>query len=112
MPAITVIVGAIIMAVAIVAGLVGTWHNLREAEGPRERRFVLWTSIACWLLVASMLAFIYLVKPPYRYFVVLGYLIVCPILVFKWSTTHQLLRRLDQIEKHGEEHDTDGRKDG
>jgi hypothetical protein len=96
MPSIQVIVGATLMLVALAAGALGTWHNIRSAQGPRERRLVIRSSLALWLLVGSMLAVVYVAPTKYRFAVLLVYFIVCPILLYRWTLMHQLARLADQ----------------
>lgn len=102
MPSIQFIVGATLMLVALSAGALGTWHNISGAQGPRERRLVIRTSIALWLLVASMLALVYVVPTKFRFPVLLVYFVVCPILLYRWSLMHQLARMADQRDGDGE----------
>ena len=87
------------MAIALIGGALGTFHNIVHAQGPRERAFTIRMSIVVWLLVISMLAAIYWIPGHLRYYVLGGYFVVCPILLYKWSNTHQLIRMLDRREQ-------------
>lgn len=96
MPSIQIIVGAALMLVALVGGALGTWHNIRGVQGPRERKLVVRASIALWLLVGSMLAVLYVAPPKFRFAILLVYFVICPILLYRWSLAHQLARVADQ----------------
>lgn len=87
------------MLVALSAGALGTWHNIRSAQGPREHRLVVRSSLALWLLVGSMLAVVYISPSQYRFAVLLVYFIVCPILLYRWTLMHQLARLADQRDR-------------
>ena len=91
--------GLLLVGVALAGGGWASYVNLRDARGPRERRFVAQVCTIGWLIVLSMLALIYFLHAPYRYLVAIAYFIGTPILVYRWSITHQLLRVLDERER-------------
>lgn len=91
--------GLLLVGIALVGGGWASFVNLRDARGPRERRFVAQVCVIGWLIVLSMLALIYILDAPYRYLVALAYCIGTPMLIYRWSTTHQLLRVLDERER-------------
>ncbi len=92
------LMGLALVGAALLGGGWASYANLRGARGPRERRFVARVCAIGWLIVLSMLALIYLLPPPYRYLVALAYFAGTPILVYRWSSRHQLLRILDERE--------------
>lgn len=91
-------IGITLMAVALGAGLVGTINNIRNAKGPRERDFAIRASLFSWLFVLAMLAGLYFTAGNYRYYILGAALILGPILLYKLSTTQQLIRMLDKRE--------------
>lgn len=93
------ILGLALVGAALVGGGYASLINLRNVQGPRERRFVARVCAIGWLIVLSMLSLIYWFPPPYRYLIALGYFIVTPILVYRWALTHQMLRVLDARER-------------
>ena len=84
------------MVVALAAGVVATYYNVRLARGPREKSFTVRVCIASWLVVAWMLACAYFLPSPYRFYSTGLFLLVCPLLVYKWAHTHALIRMLEQ----------------
>lgn len=99
MPSFSAIIGYCLMGLALLGGVLGTYHNIANASGPRERAFAIKMSAVVWLLVASMLAAITLIPGHLRYYVLGGYFVICPILLYKWSNTHQMIRMLDQRDR-------------
>ncbi len=93
------IVGITLLGAAFVGGGYASYVNVRNARGPRERRFVVRVCALGWLIVLSMLALVYALPAPHRYVVALGYFIVTPIIIYRWALTHQMLRVLDAREK-------------
>jgi drug/metabolite transporter (DMT)-like permease len=90
------IFGALLMFVALAAGAVATYFNLRLAKGPREKAFTSRVCVVSWLVVALMLACAYFLPSPYRFYSTALFLLVCPMLVYKWAHTHALIRMLEQ----------------
>lgn len=88
--------GLIFVLLALIGGLYASYANLRNARGPRERRFVARACVLGWLLILSMIVLIFSLPAPFRYFVALVYFIGAPILIYRWAITHQMLRLLDQ----------------
>ena len=100
------IVGLCLMALALAGGVIGTYNNIKNAIGPRERAFTIRMSVVAWLFVASLLMAIYVTHGHIRLYVLIAFFILCPVLLYKWSNTQQLIRRLDQ-----REHEDDGHED-
>ena len=44
----------------LVGGLLGAYFSFKNAKGPRERHFVIWMSMACFVYVGSFLAVLFL----------------------------------------------------
>ena len=89
---------------ALAGGALGTYNNVRNASGPRERAFAIRMSAACWLIVASMLVALRMTHGHTRFYVLVGYFIVTPPLLYRWSTMHQMIRMLDQRERDEKSH--------
>ena len=84
-------------------GSIATYSNVKNTRGPKERSFVIRISAASWLLVMSMLLFVYYIPSPYRYWILAAYFIACPILIYNWSTTHQLIRLVEERDREEDE---------
>lgn len=93
------LIGSVIFLAALGMGVTATYLNVKRAQGPRERTFVLRISLMCWALLLTLLASAYFLRPPWLYLVMFGYFVVCPILVYRWSTKHQLLRVVERREE-------------
>ena len=98
MLSVSVLLGILLMGVAILGGALATYHNVRNAKGPKERAFVIKICAISWIIIISLLLFVYGLPPPYRYVVLFLYFVGCPILIYKWATMHQLIRLLEQKE--------------
>jgi hypothetical protein len=94
------LLGIALVLAALAGGAYASYENIRAARGPRERRFVVRACAIGWLLMLSMLVLIYVSPSPYRYLIALAYFIAAPILIYRWSRTHQLIRALDAREKN------------
>lgn len=99
MLSIRAIIGITLLGVALIGGGYASYVNLRNARGPRERRFVARACVLGWAIVLSMLALVYWFPAPYRYVIALGYFIATPMLIYRWALTHQMLRVLDARER-------------
>lgn len=106
-------IGLVIMATAIGGGILATYYNVRNAIGPKEKAFVSQVCVVSWLIVFSLLLFAYFLPSPHRFVVAALYLIVCPLLVYRWTNKHQLIRMIEQRdaeEEVEEEKAEDGRR--
>lgn len=90
------IFGFTLLGLAIVGGGWASWVNVRTARGPRERAFVIRICVVSWALILSMLGLMYLLAAPYRYAIMMFYFLGLPILIYRWSKTHQLIRLMEE----------------
>jgi hypothetical protein len=95
------IIGFSIMGVALLIGIVASVLSVSGAKGPKERQFVIRACLGWWAIILSMLVLLYYVPSPYRFYLFAGYLILYPVLIYKWSTLHQLIRMVEQREAGG-----------
>lgn len=87
------------IGVALAGGLYASYVNIRNARGPRERKFVIRACAVGWALILSMLAVIYWLPAPYRYVAALIYFLAIPVLIYRWALTHQMIRLLDERDR-------------
>ncbi len=92
----TAIIGGAMFLGAIGIGVYASWLNISRARGPKERSFVALVSVLCWALLLSLLGFAFFLRPPWLYLVLFVYFVLCPILVYRWSMKHQLIRLAEQ----------------
>ena len=96
MLSIKAIIGFSVMGVAIAIGIVASVLSVSSARGPKERQFVIRACLGWWTIILSMLVLLYYVPSPYRFYIFAGYLVLYPVLIYRWSTKHQLIRMIEQ----------------
>jgi amino acid transporter len=94
------IAGGALFGVAFVVGGLASYRNIRNSRGPRERKYVLRMCGLSWLVILSMLCCAYALTAPLLYYVMAAYFIVTPVLFYRWTTTHQLIRELERRESN------------
>lgn len=102
-----------VFAVFLLAGVVVSILNVRDAKGPKERRFVGRACLMIWGLLISMLLLAVFLEPPFRYIVIAGFVVLFPLLIFRFATMHQLIRKVDErdaLHQTNEEETTDSRR--
>ena len=62
-------------------GLFGTYMSIRNTNGPKERAFMVKSSVVIWLSILVFLALLYLIPLPYNFLLWLPYggLVLCGI---------------------------------
>ena len=85
-----------LLAVAVFGGLGIALMNVRAARGPREKTFVKRASAGAGSLMALFIVLLFWLEPPYRYVALVVFLVLIPAAIYRWSTQHQLIRRLDE----------------
>ncbi len=70
------IVGSV---VGVLGGVVGAYASIRNAGSPQERRYLIRCAIGLWLGIAAFLAGLFLLPPPYRWFLWIPYVIALPL---------------------------------
>ena len=99
-------VGLFVLAVAV--ALATGLHSIRRADGPRERAFLLRVNVTFWVLILSLLALVYYLPSPYRYFAAAAYFGLCPVFIYKATERYQLLRVLDERDARDAEESKQG----
>ena len=84
-----------LLTVAIGGGLLIAWRSVRTARGPREKTFVKRAGAGAGSLMALFIVLLFGLEPPYRYVALVVFLVLIPAAIYRWSTQHQLIRRLD-----------------
>ncbi len=70
------IVGSII---GIAGGVFGTYCGIKNTNGPKERKFMIKASVIAWIGVGIFLALLFLLPHPYRWFMLIPYVILLPL---------------------------------
>ncbi|MBN1270191.1 MAG: hypothetical protein JXB04_11430 [Kiritimatiellae bacterium] len=93
--------GVFVFVIALAGGALGTITNIRNAKGPKERAFVIRSCAIIWGLVIFLLAAVTCLPSPYRYIVLVAFLFVFPVFIYRMATLHQLIRVLEH--RNGED---------
>ncbi len=88
--------GMAILILAIGAGAVAAWLNIRSCPGPRERQLVGICTLVVWALIGLLLWLMAILPSPGRYFLLIPYFTALPWFVYRVSVRRQKLRRLER----------------
>ncbi len=92
----TGLIGGIVGSVlGIAGGLVGTYFSIKNTKGPRERRFMIRSSVVVWLGVSVFLATFFLV-PYARTWIWYPYCILLPLGIICLNRKQQAIRTEEQ----------------
>ncbi|MDZ4200256.1 MAG: hypothetical protein U1E27_13340, partial [Kiritimatiellia bacterium] len=80
--------------------------NIRRARGPREKRHVRLACFAIWGLAMVFLAAMLLLDSPYREIVGGALFLLIPLALFRFSTRHQLIRKIEAREQRADPPET------
>jgi len=64
--------------IGLAGGAVGTYCSIRNAQGPRERQFMVHSSIVVWVAVLLFLALLFTLPSPWRHLLWIPYGILLP----------------------------------
>jgi uncharacterized membrane protein len=70
------IVGSVI---GVLGGIIGTYASIRNANSPQERRYMIRCAIGLFVGIATFLASLFLLPPPYRWLLWIPYSIALPL---------------------------------
>jgi len=70
------IVGCII---GLAGGVVGSYFSIKNTKGPRERAFMIKSTIVCWIAIMIFLGLLLALPNPYRNFMWIPYSILLPL---------------------------------
>jgi len=98
-PADSRLFGFVLVALAILIGFVVTASNMRTCVGVTERKFVFKACFIVWLVVFGLLGFMYWLQPPYRYILLIPYLVVLPRMIYRFALQRQEIRQQELDER-------------
>jgi hypothetical protein len=84
-------------ALGLAGGLVGVYCSYRAARGPRERRFVIWASLAILAFILSFLVALFSV-PRARVWILTTYIILLPLGIRYLNRKQNAIRRREQAD--------------
>jgi hypothetical protein len=91
-----------LLGIALLVGIVLTILNVRDAKGPKERRFVRRACAGIWALVALFIAAEFYLGPPHRYIAGAVFIVLVPLAVYRWAMQHQMIREIESRERRKE----------
>ncbi|RPI71770.1 MAG: hypothetical protein EHM45_23090 [Desulfobacteraceae bacterium] len=95
------LVGGIIGGViGLAGGAVGTYFSIKNTNGPRERAFMIKTSIITWVAIILFLGLMFLLPNPYRYLLWIPYGILLPLGIVYGNRVQQRIRK-EESQRNG-----------
>jgi len=92
----TGLVGGIIgSVVGLAGGLIGSYGSLKSAKGPRERRFVIWASLALFGFIGLFVTLLSLF-PQHRTWIFVSYFIILVVGINCVNRRGRTIRREEQ----------------
>lgn len=81
--------------IGILGGVVGTYFSIKNTNGPRERAFMIRTSIVCWIGVSMFVIGMWFGPPPYKYGLIAVY-VVSLVLAVRYLNRRQAAIRAEE----------------
>ena len=86
-------IGGIIGSVlGLCGGLFGCYCGIKNANGPRERSFIIKASIVCLAAITIFIVTFFALPLPYRWFLYIPYSILLPLGLVYWNKKQRLIR--------------------
>ena len=90
------LVGGIVgSALGLAGGLIGSYFSFKNAKGARERHFVIWMSMACFVYVGLFLALLFLF-PQSRPIIFVAYAIILVVGINYGNRRQSTIRQEEQ----------------
>ena len=88
--------GVILTIISLILAAFASYMNVKGSKGRLERRFVFGACALTWLIVSACMALVIVLPQPYHY-IPLGLLIIIfPIVIYRLSLRHQLIREVER----------------
>jgi uncharacterized membrane protein YfcA len=88
------LIGGIVGSVlGIAGGIFGTYCSIKNTKSPRERSFMIKSSVVCWGGILVFLALLFALPNPYIWFMWIPYTILLSIGIIYGNRTQQRIRR-------------------
>ena len=78
--------------IGILGGVIGTYFSVKNTKGPRERAFVIRTSIGGWVGVSIFVLAMWLVPIPYKFGLVPVYIVALLLGIRHWNKRQAAIR--------------------
>ena len=79
--------------VGIAGGIFGTYCGIKNTSGPRERAFMIKTSVVCWVYVLGYFLLLMVVPRPYGWFLSIPYAIFLCLGIVYGNRIQQRIRQ-------------------
>ncbi len=88
--------GITLTVISLILAGFASYMNVRGSKGRLERRFVFGACALTWSVVAACMALVIVLPQPYHY-IPLGLLIIIfPLIIYRLSLRHQLIREVER----------------
>jgi Na+-transporting NADH:ubiquinone oxidoreductase subunit NqrD len=89
----------------LIGGGIGTYVSIKNAQGPRERSFLVSVSVMAWVALVAFLATLFLIPAPFRFFLWLPWIGLLIWGVRVWKQRHAHIRAEEAAERDPAEPD-------
>jgi Ca2+/Na+ antiporter len=79
--------------IGLVGGVVGTYFSIRNANGPRERSFMIKSAVVCWMAILIFLGLLFVLPHPYRWLMWIPYSVLLPLGIIYGNRRQQAIRQ-------------------
>jgi len=79
--------------IGLMGGIIGTYFSIKNTRGPRERAFMLKSSVVCWLGITVFLGLLFTLPSPHRHFLWMPYVVLLPLGIIHSNRTQQRIRK-------------------
>jgi uncharacterized membrane protein YfcA len=94
------IIGGIVGGVlGLMGGILGTYCSIKNTNGPKEKTFMIKSSIVAWIGIILFLALMFLLPNHYRFYLWIPYAIILPIAIIKGNKIQTKIRQEESNKK-------------
>jgi hypothetical protein len=90
------LVGLVFFIATVIGSILFTALTIRATRGPLERRFMARASIGAWVTILLFFMAVYLIPPPWRYWLLIPYFLHLPVAIYVTSKKQLLIRQLEE----------------
>jgi small-conductance mechanosensitive channel len=87
--------GLLVSLAALSGGALGTWSAVKNAQGPRERNFVISGYMIMWAVTVILMTFIFLLGRPWNLLMLVILVVTIPALIYRITLRSLLIRQFE-----------------
>ena len=87
------IIGIIGAVIGLLGGIFGTYMSVKNTKGPRERAFMIKSSVICWIAILVFLGLLFTLPSPYCHLLWIPYVILLIAGIVVSNRTQQRIRQ-------------------